>query len=164
MPFEIEVQNDLEYPVDAARLVAAAELTLRQQAAEDGAALTIVLTDDEQVRALNQQFRGIDSATDVLSFPADAPPVEIDGEPPYLGDLVIAYPYASQQAAREGHILMESFCLLVVHGVLHLLGHDHDTPERRADMWTAQEAALRALNIPLAIVPQLEAAPHDRPA
>jgi probable rRNA maturation factor len=120
-----------------------------------------VLTDDDHVRELNQQFRGIDSATDVLSFPADTPPVAIEGEPPYLGDLVIAYPYASTQAAADNHTVMDSLCLLVVHGTLHLLGYDHDTSESRAEMWAAQEAALRALHIPLDIVPALEAAPHD---
>lgn len=164
MLFEIDVQNDLAYPVDVGRLSTAAQETLRQEAALDGAALTIVLTDDEQVRGLNLQFRGIDSATDVLSFPADAPPVEIEGEPPYLGDLVVAFPYASGQAAREGHALMDSLCLLVIHGTLHLLGFDHDTPENRAEMWAAQESVLRALGIPTDIVPALESAPHDHPA
>jgi len=162
--FEIDVQNDLDYPVDVARMSAAALETLRQQATEQGLSLSIVLTDDEQVRGLNQQFRGIDSATDVLSFPADAPPVEIEGEPPYLGDLVIAFPYASEQAQREGNGLMDSLCLLVVHGTLHLLGFDHDSPENRAEMWAAQDSALRALGVPTDIVPVLESAPHDHPA
>jgi probable rRNA maturation factor len=162
--FEIDVQNDLGYPVDVGRMSAAAQETLRQQAAMDGAALSIVLTADEQVHELNLQFRGIDSATDVLSFPADAPPVEIEGEPPYLGDLLIAFPYASEQAAREGHALMDSLSLLVIHGTLHLLGFDHDTPENRAKMWTVQDSVLRALGIPTDIVPALESAPHDHSA
>jgi probable rRNA maturation factor len=161
MPLAIDVQNDHEYPVEAARLVGAAELTLRQQGAEVDAGLSVVLMDDEQVRELNQHFRGIDAPTDVLSFPADAPPVEVEDEPPYLGDLLIAFPYASAQAAREGHALMDSLCLLVVHGTLHLLGYDHDTPENRAAMWAAQASALRALNIPTDIVPALESAAHD---
>lgn len=164
MPFEVDVQNDLDFPVDVERLSAAAQQTLHQQAVDEGVSLSIVLTDDEHVHGLNQQFRGIDSATDVLSFPADAPPVKIEGEPPYLGDLVIAFPYASEQAKREGHALMDSLCLLVVHGTLHLLGFDHETPANRAEMWSAQDTALRALGIPLDIVPVLESAPHDYPA
>jgi probable rRNA maturation factor len=69
---------------------------------------------------------------------------------------VIAFPYASAQAAREGHHLGDSLSLLVVHGTLHLIGYDHDTPAARAAMWAAQEAALRALDVPLEIVPALE--------
>jgi probable rRNA maturation factor len=109
---------------------------------------------------VNRQFRGIDAPTDVLSFPADEPPIEIDDEPPYLGDLIIAYPYASEQAARQGHTLSDSLSLLVVHGTLHLLGYDHDTPEHRAEMWAAQDAALTALGISTAIVPALEGGDH----
>ncbi|MFN8564627.1 MAG: rRNA maturation RNase YbeY [Anaerolineae bacterium] len=74
----------------------------------------------------------------------------------YLGDLVIAYPYAAAQAQREGHALDDSLALLVVHGTLHLLGYDHDTPEHRAHMWAAQELALLALGISPEIVPALE--------
>ena len=89
-------------------------------------------------------------------FPAEIMPVDEPGVSSYLGDLVIAYPYATTQAAREGHVLMESLCLLVVHGTLHLLGYDHDTPGNRARMWAAQDRALAAMMIPLDIVPALE--------
>jgi probable rRNA maturation factor len=153
--YTIEVQAD-DHTVDAARLIDAAQTTLSQQNAAPDSALTIVITDDETVAGLNRQHRGIDAPTDILSFPADPPPVPLDDEPPYLGDLIIAYPYAAAQAAREGHDLSDSLALLVVHGSLHLLGYDHDTAETRAQMWTAQAEALTALGIPLSMVPELE--------
>ncbi len=155
----VEIINEAGYAVDDARLQTAAATTLAQQQAPAGATLTIVVTSDEEVTTLNRTYRSIDAPTDILSFPADVPPVDPAGsadEAAYLGDLVIAYPYATAQAAREGHDLTHSLMLLVVHGTLHLLGYDHDTPARRAEMWAAQEHALQALNIPLAIVPALE--------
>jgi probable rRNA maturation factor len=159
MMFAVEIQNDDGFAVDGARLQAAVRTVLSQQNADPATCLTVVITDDESVAVLNRQYRGVDGPTDVLSFPADTPPVAIDGEPPYLGDLIIAYPYASSQAAREGHDLQESLMLLVVHGTLHLLGYDHDTPSGRADMWAVQETALVALQISPQIVP--ESSGHD---
>lgn len=164
MTFSIDIQNDNNYAVDAARLQAASTAVLSRHDLHPDTSLTVVINDNDFIRNLNRQYRQVDAPTDVLSFPADAPPVEIEGEPPYLGDLVIAFPYASAQAEREGHPLSDSLALLVVHGTLHLLGYDHDTDENRADMWTAQEEALKSLGISPDIVPRLEAASHDDPA
>lgn len=159
--YEIDVQNEEAYPVDGAALAQASALVLAQHEIAAGTALSIVIGSDDEVRALNALHRGVDAATDVLSFPADPlPPGVGDDAAPYLGDLVIAFPYAAAQAQREGHALAESLALLVVHGTLHLLGYDHDTPGRRAAMWQAQAAALGALGIPEAIVPALEQSDH----
>ncbi len=155
----IEVLNEAGYSVDEARLLAAAQTVLAQQNAAPESSLTIAITDDAEVAKLNRQYRGVDAPTDVLSFPMDSMP----GDEPYLGDLVIAYPYARAQAEREGHALSDSLALLVAHGTLHLLGFDHDTPEQRAAMWAAQEAALVALGVPVGIVPALEDGVHDEP-
>lgn len=162
--YAITVQNEGRYPVEATRLIAACAAALDHHpervgidAAGARSGVTIVLTDNETVARLNRQFRGIDAPTDVLSFPADIPPIALPtGEGRYWGDLVIAFPYAAAQASREGHDLMDSLCLLVVHGTLHLLGFDHDTPERRAEMWASQEHVLRALGISTTLVPALE--------
>lgn len=170
-PDRIHLMNEQGYPLSPAqceRLIAAARAVLAQDAQPDGA-LTIVITDDDEVRRLNVAYRGIDAPTDILSFAADLPDdlpegVGIDDEEgeeddsDYLGDLVIAYPYASAQAVAQGHDLTDSLCLLVAHGTLHLLGYDHDTPDRRAQMWSAQARALQALGVPLGIVPALEQA------
>jgi len=165
MAFQVNVQNQGEtpYEVDVAGLERAAATVLAQHNVDSDAGLSIVFAEDDFVQSLNRQYRNVDAPTDVLSFPADKLPAELNDEPPYLGDLIIAYPYASKQAAREGHKLPDSLALLVVHGTLHLLGYDHDTNENRAAMWAAQETALSALGIPLDIVPALEAASHDDP-
>lgn len=151
----VEVQNEQGYPVDTAHLQQAAQAVLAAHEVPAESEMTVVIADDDTITRLNREYRGIDAPTDVLSFPAGSMPEEIDDEPPYLGDLVIAYPYALAQAQREGHTPADSFALLVVHGTLHLLGYDHDTPENRATMWQAQEHALVALGISPAIVPSL---------
>ncbi|MBZ0292566.1 MAG: rRNA maturation RNase YbeY [Anaerolineae bacterium] len=152
----VDVQNDDQYPLDDERLVAAATAAVARVRPSTEAALSVVITDNDAVAGLNHQYRDIDAPTDVLSFPADAPPVVSPDEPPYLGDLVIAYPYAAEQARRENHDLSDSLALLVVHGTLHLLGFDHDTSANRAAMWQVQGEVLEALNISAAIVPALE--------
>lgn len=156
----IEIVNDAGYDVDEARLQQAAALVLARHEGDSDSDVTIALTDDESVADLNLQYRGVDAPTDVLSFPMDA---DLPNESKYLGDLVIAYGYTVAQAEREGHALADSLTLLVVHGTLHLLGYDHDTPEHRAEMWAAQEAALVALGVPVEIVPALEDGIHDEP-
>lgn len=159
MMFEIEILNDSGYEVDEALLREAAEAILNRHEVLEGSSLTIMIADDDTVANLNRNYRGVDSPTDVLSFPMDTMPSDI----PYLGDLVIGYPYASAQAEREGHDLADSLMLLVVHGTLHLLGYDHDTPLRRAEMWEAQESALLKLGISPEIVPALENGFHNEP-
>ena len=157
MNFNIEVQNEHEFEIDENRLQSAAQAVLVQQEVDLGSAMTIVITTDAAVQALNQQHRQVDAPTDVLSFASDPLPAELaDDEAPYLGDVVIAYPYTSAQAARENHSLNETLSLLVVHGTLHLLGYDHDTPENRAEMWEAQLVALKTLGVDSAIIPALE--------
>lgn len=151
----VDIQNEADFPLDPARLRQAAQAVLAAHDIPADSQMTVVITDDDAITRLNRDYRGIDAPTDVLSFPADAMPAEIDAGPPYLGDLVIAYPYALAQAQREGHAPGDSFALLVVHGTLHLLGYDHDTPENRAEMWQAQEDALLALGISSAIVPAI---------
>ncbi len=116
--------------------------------------VTVVITDDAHVRALNKQFRGVDAATDVLSFPADPPPEALDPtevEPDYLGDLIIAYPYTKHQAEELGHALADELVLLVVHGTLHLLGFDHDTPEHQDEMWAEQAEVLARAGVSIVV-------------
>jgi len=98
------------------------------------------------VRELNARYRGVDAVTDVLAFPArggDERFVEGPEAAGYLGDVVISYPRAAAQAAAAGHSVADELRLLVVHGVLHVLGHDHVTSEEEAAMWARQEEILR---------------------
>jgi probable rRNA maturation factor len=96
-------------------------------------ALTVVLTDDAALHRLNLDYRGVDAPTDVLSFAA-APEATEPGDPPYLGDVLISVEHARAQAIAGGHTLGEELCLLGVHGMLHLLGHEDDTDEGRLAM------------------------------
>jgi probable rRNA maturation factor len=107
--------------------------------------MSIVLTDDAQLRELNREYLGIDAPTDVLSFPAS----ETDPETgtPYLGDILISIPRAKQQAEAAGHSVEAEVQLLVVHGTLHLLGHDHAEAEEKARMWQAQSEVMAKLGL-----------------
>ncbi|MEA3345013.1 MAG: rRNA maturation RNase YbeY [Chloroflexota bacterium] len=105
--------------------------------------LTVVITDEERVRELNRRYRGEDRPTDVLAFGGTAEGfVEAPGAPSYLGDVIISYPRAQAQAEELGHSPDRELALLVIHGILHLLGYDHSTPEEKAIMWNRQEAIL----------------------
>jgi len=107
--------------------------------------LTIVLTDNAQLRDLNRQYLGIDAPTDVLSFPAS----ETDPETArrYLGDIIISVPRAGEQAQAAGHTLEAEVQLLAVHGALHLLDYDHAENEEKARMWKAQAEVLERLGL-----------------
>jgi probable rRNA maturation factor len=133
----------------------AAQATLDHQDADKQASLCIVLTEDAEIQALNHRYRGIDAPTDVLSFALheDAPGQEPFVVSPeggletecYLGDVIISYPRVLAQAAEHGHRAVHELRLLVVHGVLHLLGNDHATPEDEAQMWAIQDELLKKL-------------------
>lgn len=117
-------------------------VTLRHEGVKPPASVTILLTDDEKLRQLNQEFRGIDEPTDVLSFPAEKLPPEVMDDDPYLGDIAISVPMATRQAKQGGHSLKAELQLLTVHGTLHLLGYDHEEPEGKRLMWYAQNSIL----------------------
>ena len=113
-----------------ARVRAAARAALRSMKPRRGRSeITVRLSGDRDVRRLNRDFRGKDKPTNVLSFPAgDAAPPR--GAPLMLGDIVIAYGTVAREAAEQGKSIRDHLLHLVVHGVLHLLGHDH---QRRAE-------------------------------
>jgi len=123
----------------------AARLTLEHQSAPANADLTIVLADDETLRDLNRGYRGMDVPTDVLSFPASQQDPE--SGVPYLGDILISVPRAAEQAQAAGHSTQDEAQLLIVHGVLHLLGHDHVKAKEKARMWKAQAEVLERLGL-----------------
>jgi probable rRNA maturation factor len=112
------------------------------------ATLSVVITDDAQIRVMNRKYRKIDAVTDVLSFGNAAEgfvlPAESD---PYFGDVVISLVRAAEQAAVFGHPVAEELSLLVIHGVLHLLGFDHEQESDKEEMWRLQEAALVRLEV-----------------
>ena len=104
--------------------------------------------DDEAVRALNREYRQLDKPTDVLSFAmeeGDDVFPSLPGLPRTLGDVVIAVPTAIRQAEERGHEVDAELALLMIHGLLHLLGEDHDTADRKKQMWRRQQALLDLL-------------------
>jgi probable rRNA maturation factor len=113
-------------------------------------AINVIITDENQMQQLNHQFRGINAPTDVLSFEntpdPDFPQIDPPGDD-YLGDIVIAYPVAQKQAQAHGHSTLEEIALLAVHGALHLLGFDHDTPENKQRMWAVQQQIMAQLGL-----------------
>ena len=108
-------------------------------------AACLLLADDAAVRALNQQWRGHDKPTNVLSFPAPAGPVS--GCARLLGDIVLAWDTVAREAAQEGKAVPDHTAHLVVHGVLHLLGLDHETESEANAMEAVEVAALARLGI-----------------
>lgn len=131
--------------VAAQVLRTAARAALAHQAAPAPGVLTIRLTDDAELRELNHAFLGHDYATDVLSFPSQ----ESEAGARYFGDLALSLPRAEAQARAGGHPLEAELQLLVVHGVLHLLGHDHAQARDKKAMWAAQAAILTGLGAPI---------------
>ena len=131
--------------------------------------VSLAVTCDETVRSLNRDYRGLDEVTDVLSFspshsghwegetqPPEAEYLETvepstpnfvypPGEATPLGEVVIAYPQAQRQALQRGVPLDQELALLIVHGVLHLAGHDHMEPLEQTEMQEKERAALEAI-------------------
>lgn len=151
----ITIQNDHAYPIDEPNLQQAVQAVIARHDIDADSGVTVVITDNATVQTLNDRYRHINQVTDILSFPCDPLPDAVPSAP-YLGDLIIAYPYTRAQASRLGHTLNESLVLLVVHGTLHLLGYTHDTMAHRAQMWAEQAHILTQLAIDTAIVPMLE--------
>ena len=134
-----------KYDVPSALVERAAQLALMHQKESLKVNLSVVLTDSRKLRTLNRHYLGIDAPTDVLSFPAAESDPQTGAR--YLGDILISVPYAAKGARKAGHPLEAELQLLVVHGVLHLLGHDHAKPREKARMWKAQHEILVQLGL-----------------
>ena len=107
--------------------------------------LNIFFCDDETIRSYNREYRGVDRATDVLSFPVfDFGTPEL---PALLGDIVLSVPRAQAQAEEYGHSFEREMCFLAAHAALHLIGYDHENEDERAQMETRQREVLSALGI-----------------
>jgi len=139
--------------VDVVRALCAR--VLEEEGVEEAAGVTIVFSDDDLLRSLNRAHRDLDVPTDVLSFPAwesgledddeFAPPEvprDADDPGPYLGDIAISVETAARQAVEAGLTIERELVHLVLHGLLHLLGYDHEAPEDDARMRAREEAVL----------------------
>ena len=150
-PVEIAIESELWAAVPAAeeivrRAITAAADVVRALPAASGE-VSVVLTDDAAVRALNRQWRDIDKPTNVLSFPATVPR-SANGMPRLLGDIALAYETTAREAAAEHKPMAHHLAHLAVHGFLHLLGYDHDSGEAADEMERLEAKILARLDVP----------------
>ncbi len=155
MPIEIDI--DLEepdswpFPADFLRRVVedAARAALREAGAaeEEPLSVTITLSGNERVRELNRKWRGHDRPTNVLSFPAPPDMPLPEGAPRPLGDIVLAGPVVAREAEEAGIPLPEQLAWMVIHGMLHLLGHDHLEDDARRRMEDLERRSLARLGL-----------------
>jgi probable rRNA maturation factor len=155
----IQVFGEFEGQASTNRLQRVAEAALSEGRSDDQAGLSVLIADDEVVRGLNRQHRGLDENTDVLSFSfkhngqyyGHEPPPDLaednsfvlpPGQAEPLGDVIISFPQAQRQASESGHSTEHELSLLLAHGILHLLGHDHKDPEEALAMNRVSERAL----------------------
>jgi probable rRNA maturation factor len=143
----IQVKRSVRLPVEKSILRRAAQLTLDSTDTDNNSDLSIVIGNDALMQKLNSEYRRVDSTTDVLSFPSGE--VDPDTQCNYLGDVVISFPRAHEQAFAEGHPLVDELQLLVVHGTLHLLGYDHMKTADKIKMQAAQDSILKQLGLQL---------------
>lgn len=150
---DASVPANLRDGLPVASLQQVLERLLHAEHAALGSGVTLLLAGDALLRRLNREHRGLDEPTDVLSFGAgegEAVPQPVPGagdeavteEALYLGDIALSVEAARRQAAEAGLTTDEELAHLAVHGLLHLLGHDHATPEESAAMRAREEALL----------------------
>jgi probable rRNA maturation factor len=163
MTFCVENETDKELPFDAEEV--ACKVINEALEFEDcpyEVIVDVTITDDDGIRAMNNEFRGIDKPTDVLSFPnvdyeepSDFSDIEDRDEDYFdpdsgelcLGDIVISIDKVFAQAEEYGHSPMREYAFLIAHSMLHLLGYDHMEPEEALVMESKQEEILKRLGI-----------------
>lgn len=145
----LEIDDEFRDLIPGDLLIEAAEKTLQKTQGKEIPSLAIKVTGDPEIQKLNATYRDVDKATDVLAFVADY--FDPDLESRYLGDVVISYPRAADQAEKRGHPVNSELQLLVIHGILHLSGFDHGSPQGKEAMWKVQNQILQALDLDMSI-------------
>lgn len=143
---QIQVRPYYRNKIPLGTVSAAAELALQKCQSKE-VIVGILITGDAEIHALNREYRSMDKPTDVLSFNGNYMDPESGLE--YLGDIIISVPRAKKQASVGGHSSEQEIQLLVIHGILHLSGFDHDTPARQKIMWKVQAELLNEIHNPL---------------
>lgn len=143
----IECSPTFEPQLDQAYLEHLAGAVLKGEEINDPVEISLLITDDTGISVLNQEYRNLDAATDVLSFSmlpgAGDPFITPPGEAKQLGDIIISYEHVIAQAAEYGHPVQQELGELFVHGLLHILGYDHEKPDdaqvmtEKAEQYTA---------------------------
>lgn len=148
---DVQVDPRFEPDIDAALVERAVAGALAAEQVQGMVEVSVLVADDEELHRLNRDYRHVDSATDVLSFAAaddESGFVSPPGAPRYLGDIAISYERVVAQAAEYGHSRERELAFLVVHGILHLLGYDHERgPADEREMRAREEVILNTLGI-----------------
>jgi probable rRNA maturation factor len=141
---DVLVESDLwQHPAAAKAVVLRAVRAAAAALSTKRAELAVVLADDAAIRRLNRDWRGVDAATNVLSFATK----RVGDGPPLLGDIVLAYETIAREARRDGKPFAHHLSHLAVHGFLHLNGYDHGQPDEATAMERLERAILRRLDI-----------------
>ena len=154
------IEVEIESPAWTQALAGAEDLARRAgEAALAGAAtagdVVVLLTGDEEIAELNRQFRAKPGPTNVLSFPSP------ESARPHLGDVAVAYGVTAREAAEQGKRLDHHLMHLVAHGVLHLVGYDHEDESEAEDMEALERRVLAGLGAPDPYAPRMNAADGD---
>ncbi len=153
---DLEIDSGVEGELDRSFLETVLAEALAGRKVGTSLVVGLTVTTDEGIRGINSRYRGADAPTDVLSFPLleyERPeqPIPLFPQPPNeplsLGDIVVSYPRAVEQAREYGHSLERELAFLLVHGAMHLLGYDHEDPADEAVMRREEEAVLLRLNL-----------------
>lgn len=142
----INIEKDYRNLVNQARLKFIANTVLNYFDKNDFEC-TISIVGEKKIRELNINFRSIDSKTDVLSFSANE--MNPETRKNYIGDVIIAYPVAEKQSLSLHHQISDELDLLTIHGVLHLLGYDHESKEKEKKMFAVQSKFIQLIKEPI---------------
>ncbi len=156
MEINVLIDQDFEAHLEAGWLAEVARQILAVESASPDAEFSLVITGQERVRQLNREYLGRDRPTDVLSFSmlAGLPAESEASAPPFvappdgvlhLGEVIISYPQAVIQAEEHQHPVRKEIALLVIHGILHLLGYDHEKPEEKRRMRAREKEILGSI-------------------
>lgn len=145
MPVEVQIASAADEVPRAREIRHWADVAL-EEVADDGEPpdVCVRVVDEAESRALNLRFRGVDKPTNVLSFPAQ---IELPQES-ILGDVVVCAPLVSEEAADQGKTVSDHYAHLVVHGVLHLVGYDHEQPDAAKRMEALEIRILERIGVP----------------
>ena len=157
MEINILIDEDFEGYLEVSWLQSVVEQVLIAQDASSKVELGLVITNQERVQQLNRSYLGRDEPTDVLAFPMLPEPLatgESEASSPFvqppdgvlhLGEVIISYPQAVIQAEEHQHSIKKEIAILIIHGVLHLLGYEHDKPELERQMKTREQEILSCI-------------------
>jgi probable rRNA maturation factor len=153
---DIQIDEQFQNGVDATLIEQAVAAALAAEGVAGAIEVSVLITDDATLHRLNRDYRNVDAPTDVLSFAddeeSDAAPatfVRPPDVPRYLGDLAISYERVIAQADEYGHSRARELAFLTVHGILHLLGYDHERgAEEQAAMRAREEVIMQQLGLP----------------